>query len=122
MGTETRMARTGIGAKAERMGVGEREPGNPTSNSGGGADDAREGVMLAGNQQPQSQDPAPQRERRMMRGTKAQRWEARGGLERVEEGRRKARNHARTGEARWVVGVKSVDERALVPHVPREAI
>ena len=48
-------------------GGGEREPGNLLSGNGGGSEDARGGATPMSNQQPHSQDPTPQRDRRIMR-------------------------------------------------------
>ena len=60
---------------------------------------------IISNQQPQPQDPVPQRERRITRRTSAQGREARDiydkGSGRGEEGR----SSARTIEARWKTGI-----------------
>ena len=72
MGTRAGMgARTGAGTgDGDRdEGGGEREPGNLQSGNRGGSEDARGGAMPTSNQQPQPQDPTPQRHRRIMRRT-----------------------------------------------------
>ena len=54
----------------------------------------REGVTPTGNQHPQPQDPTLKRECRIMRRTRAQGREARGGIGVEEEGKGKEADHA----------------------------
>ena len=74
-GTQGRQGEQGQELKRrgeQREGWRQKEPGDLQSDSRGGAEDAREGVMPMGNQQPQSKDPTPQRERCIMWRTRAQ--------------------------------------------------
>ena len=67
---------------------GEKEPENlpRDTNCRCGAEDARKGAMPTGNGQPQPQDPTPQRDRIIKRGTTVQGREVRNGAEVSEEG------------------------------------
>ena len=60
----------------EKGGV-ERKPGNLRSDSIGGSEDATQGATLTSDQQPQSQDPTPQGDRRNVQRSRAQGQEAR---------------------------------------------
>ena len=81
-GHESRNGREDGDEKRDEGG-GEKEPGNLRSGNRGGSEDARRRAAPTSNQQPQPQDPTPQRGRRIMGRTRVQRREARG---RIEEG------------------------------------
>ena len=72
-------ARTGTRTRDETRveGGGKRELGNLKSSNRGGSEDARRGARQTSSHKPHSQDPTPQRDRRIMRRTRAQGREAR---------------------------------------------
>ena len=70
-----------------------REPGNFGTGNRGGSDDVRGGPTLTSNPQPEPQDPAPQRHRRIMRRTRAQGRETR---DRVGEGGSEAKKRTKS--------------------------
>ena len=82
----------------------EREPGNLRNGNSDGSEDLREGATPKSNEQPKSQDPTPQRNRRIMRRVKAQGREARDWIGSVEEIRRSARNPRRVIDVMWEAG------------------
>ena len=98
-------------------GRGEREPGNLRSSNRGGSQDAR---TPTSNQQPQPQDPTPQRDRRIMLKNRAQGREAR---YRIGEGGGEAKKRKKlrgvvdamweTGKT-WAEREKNVDKKGLV--------
>ena len=97
-------------------GGGEREPGNVRSGNRGGSEGARRGATSTRNQQPQSQDPTPQRNRCIMRKTRAQRREARdrigkGGNE-AKKREKPQKSYRRNVENRetWAEGGENVDK------------
>ena len=71
-------------------GGGEIKPDNLPSDRRGEAEDARKGVTPTSNKQPQSQDPTPQQDRRIMRRTKR-----RDGKRGTGSGRQKERTSTR---------------------------
>ena len=80
------------------------------------------------NQQPQPQDPTPQRDRRIMSRTRAQ---GRGGgeeLGRAEERRRSTRNPTGVVDAMWEIGGtlaeigETVDKKVLVQYTSTQTI
>ena len=92
----------------------ETEPGNPQSDSRGGAEDAREGMIPTptSNQQSQPQDPTPQRDRRIVRrtinraycpGTRGE-GRDRGGQRRGEAKKHKKPQKTRITDAMWKTG------------------
>ena len=82
-----------------------RESLGTFSGNRGGLEDARAGATLTGNQQPQPQNPTPQRDRRIVQRTRARGREARDRIGRAEERRRSTRNPRCVIDARmWEAG------------------
>ena len=100
VGTETRTmtstgnnTRNGNGDEDRQNRGAKREPGNLRGSNGGGWEDARGGATPRSNQRSQSQDSTPQRNRRIMRRTRAHRREAGGKIGEGGEEAKKRKKH-----------------------------
>ena len=100
---------------------GERKAGNLRSDIRGGSEAARRRITQTSNQQPQPQNPMPQRDHRIILTARSQEREARDRVGKGgEEGKKRKKPHKSLGAMRetggtWAETGENVDKKVLVP-------